>query len=113
MTMHRLLIILTALMGIAGCISPAEHRVDKSLFLAKNRDAPTTAPWFLSDGQDGSSEKAKSGGASCTANGAPACGGTCSITCNVGQAAQCLIGRCLPNGSEVCTCESYTSCKCK
>jgi hypothetical protein len=51
-------------------------------------------------------------GSSCTAPGAPDCGGNCSITCPVGKSAVCIGGSCRP-GLPTCVCESYTSCRCQ
>jgi len=104
--------VLVMLIGIAGCTAP-EHRADQSLLFARTRSQPSSTPWFLKEIPVATNQQSKKGGASCTANGAPDCGGTCSITCSVGQAAQCIPGRCLPNGSPVCTCESHTFCGCK
>jgi hypothetical protein len=56
---------------------------------------------------------AQAAGSSCEANGAPDCGGTCSITCPVGKRAVCIPGTCVPNQSPVCTCEGRTYCGCK
>ena len=101
------------LFAAAGCTSAGNHLVGKSASLNHQNSERTAPLTFPAEGADsGARYELAANGSSCTANGAPDCGGTCSITCPVGQAAHCNPGRCAPNGSPVCTCQSRTVCSC-
>jgi hypothetical protein len=49
----------------------------------------------------------------CSASGAPACGGECSIECPTGKRARCVPGSCNPNMPYSCVCERTTYCGCE
>jgi hypothetical protein len=61
----------------------------------------------------GTSSNTKPKGSRCSANGAPACGGSCSIECEPGKRARCVSGSCNPNMPYSCVCERTSYCGCE
>jgi hypothetical protein len=61
----------------------------------------------------GTSSGSKPKGSKCSANGAPACGGSCSIECEPGERARCVSGSCNPNSPYSCVCERTSYCGCE
>jgi hypothetical protein len=95
-------------MFLAACASAGEPPIPTAAESDSiQSDAPL--PFYLA-----AKAKDKENGASCSASGAPDCGGKCSITCKVGQEAVCNPGTCRwTSAPGPCICERHTTCECQ